>query len=217
LPSDEQLIEDMTVDGMTETRRLWGLSKIELPNSDTTYYVVDQRAAFTTRISDAIAAVGRNDSDISIHSAFPGPEFVHLSFSGETSSVLYSVFQNRLFTQLSEFFDAGGFANGGGRVEYLEYQVPVDGCPGLRTRMDNLKSGLELAVRSIGSRSETRTMVIDGASYNLHVRLGGGLRGSFGVGPNNGPIFETVRSIVLTVRECQMQLALEPILRTREF
>ena len=190
-----------------------GLSRLRVPNSDTTYYVVDEKGAWRGRVREAFADIYRNDSDISIGTDQIRSEFIHLRLRADMLDVRYFQVEPGLLFQISDFFRAGGFANGSGSVEYLEYMFPISSCSGLGTAIDRLEELLRESVSRIGP-VPFDTVSVDGLSYGLRVRLGR-LMGSFGVDQNNDLLFDAVHSIRIAVRECSM--AIEPQFRTRAF
>jgi hypothetical protein len=185
---------------------------------DKTYYVIDQVAALRGWISEALADVWRNDSDLSIRFDLLGGEFIHLRRADDGPEVRYFRFEDWLQIQLSEFFESGAHANDGGSVEFLEYGIPIASCPELGANVSRMETALEESVRSIGTRpaeAEVEEIIVDGPYYQLTARMDRLLEGRFGVGANAGPLFDAVHSIMLKVRECTRTL--EPVVRVSDF
>ena len=213
LPQDEQAVDELTVRGTSEMPLPAGLSRLRVPNSDRTYYVVDEMRAWRSHLHEAFADIYRNGSDISIGTDRIRSEFIHLRLRGDMLDVRYFQVEPGLLFQISDFFRAGGFANGSGSVEYLEHMFPISSCSGLGAAIERLEVSLRESVSRIGP-VPLDTVSVDGLSYGLRVRLGR-LMGSFGVDQNNDLMFDVVHSIRMTVRECSM--AIEPQFRTRAF
>jgi hypothetical protein len=183
-----------------------------------TYYVIDQVAALRGWISEALADVWRNDSDLSIRFDLLGGEFIHLRLTDDGPEVRYFRFGDWLQIQLSEFFESGADANDGGSVEFLEYGIPIASCPELGTNIGRVEAALEESVGSIGTRpaqAEVEEIIVDGPYYQSTARMNRFVEGSFGVGANAGSLFDAVHSIMLKARECARTL--EPAVRVSDF
>ena len=219
LPRDSQLRDELSVAGLRELRLPSGLSRLIVPDSDTTYYVIDEVAASQKDIYSALSDIYQNDSDISIGTDQLRTDVIHLRVREETRDVRYVVVEPALLFQVNDFFTAGGYSRAGESMEVLEYQFPIDSCSELNAAIERMEALLRDSVSSIVPREPMRagevgTVSVDGAQYTLNVRLGLGLRGSFGVSQNNGVLFEAVRSIRTAVRECSMPL--EPEVRAHD-
>lgn len=220
LPRDSQLRDDLTIVGLSERRLPAGLSRLTVPDSDTTYYVIDEVAALQRDVYTALSDIYRNDSDISIGTDQLRTDVIHLRIREETRDARYLRVDPALLFQTNEFFRAGGYSRATESIEVLEYQFPIDSCSGLDAAIERIEALLQDSVSSIVPREpmrpgEVRTVSVDGAQYSLNVRLGLGLHGSFGVSQNNGALFDAVRSIRTAVHECSM--ALEPEVKAHDF
>ena len=126
LPKEQSIVDSLTRAGTVQWSGLAGLSRMEFTDVDETYYVIDQVGALRGWISEALANVWRNDSDLSIRYDLLGGEFIHLRLADDGPEVRYFRFENWLQIQLSEFFESGAHANDGGSVEFLEYRIPIE-------------------------------------------------------------------------------------------
>jgi len=214
LPDDEQAFDRLQVPGSAETTGLSGLSRMSVPNSTTTYYIIRQRDAMRNLISERLADIYRNDSDISIRFDQLGGEFIHIKFDEGRTEIRYFRFEDWLRIQLNEFLESGGSFNGGGSVEFLDYRIPLRACRELDNHISQIETNLQESVSNIGARSVITEFVVDGPYYQLSTRMNR-LLGQFGVGGNVGPMFDAVHSTMLTVRECSR--ALEPNVGTMDF
>jgi hypothetical protein len=222
LPQDAQLLDERTVRGTTEYPLQPGLSRMTFPDSDITYYVINEVAALQGRLSDQLSDIWRNDSDISIRYDLYRSEFVHLRLRSENPDVRYFRVERALLFQLYEYFDAGGYANGGGSIDFLEYRMPIDACPGLDAAIRDMLVVLQSSTSSIGSQSESvpsdesDVFVTDAISYQLRARMGKTLEGRFSVSENNGrSLYDPVRAIMVAIRECSSEV--EPESRRHDF
>lgn len=213
LPQDAQRIDDMTIRGTSERYLSMGLSRLKIPGSETIYYVVNEETAWQSDLREGFADIYRNDSDISIGTDQLSTEFVHLRIRADTMDARLFKVEPALGVQLWEFFRAGGFSGGGGSVDYLEYLFPISSCSGLGEAVERLEALLQESASTIGP-VPFDTVRVDGLQYALRVRLGR-LMGSFNINQDNGSLFDAVRSIKMTVRECSMSV--QPEEKTRDF
>jgi len=124
--------------------------------------------------------------------------------------------------QLHRYFEAGGYANGGGSIDYLEYRIPIDSCLGLDSAIEDMQATLLSYASSIGSEppsapsTDSDEFVVDGISYTLRVRMGRTLEARFSAGENDGrALYDPAHGIMTTVRECSRLIDSEP--RQQEF
>jgi hypothetical protein len=221
LPQDAQLIAERNVGGSTEYDLQPGLSRMAFPDSDAIYYVINEVAAMQSRLSDRLADIGRNNSDISIRFDIFRNEFVHFRLRLGVPDVRYFKVENPLLVQLSEYFEAGGYANGGGTIAYLEYQMPIAACPGLDAAIQYMQAVLRTAVNNIGSQPKLRSegfevFVTDATWYQLRIRMGRDLEGRFSVSENDGrSLYDPVHAIMMNIRACSSNF--EPESRKHDF
>lgn len=214
LPQDDQVVEDVTVAGTQERDLPSGLSRLTVPNTQTTYYIVDEVDAARGNLFNVFADIWRNDSDISIGYDQYRSEFIHLRIRNEVRDMRYIKVEPALLFQVSAFFRDGGYPNGAGSIEFLEYQRPISNCPELDAAIERMERRLQESVSPIYVPLESEEVVVDGINYQLRLRMGRALQGTFEVGENSGPLFDEVHSIMVAVRECSTDL--EPEVRTRE-
>ena len=168
LPRDGQRIDEMTVTGTRERRLPSGLTRLTVPDSATTYYVIDEVNAARGDLFDAFADISRNDSDISIGYDQLRSDFVHLRIRESARDVRHIRMEPALLFQLSEFFRAGGYANGPGSIKFVEYQSPIADCPGLDAAIDRMEALLLDSVSNIGAPLEPAdVLVVDGIGYRM--------------------------------------------------
>ena len=218
LPRDQQTLDDLIVTGTGWTDDLAGITRMVVPNSDITYYLVDEVTALQGEISDSLSNVLRNQSDIGIRFGTFGDEFAQLLFDGERFSLRSIKFDEALPIQLRRFFEEGGFANGQRSVEYLEYRISSGVCPTLDASVARMRAVLRNSMNGIGDplkEDEVQSFTVDGAYYWLDVRMARLLVAKIGVGANAGPLFEAVHSFSQTLRECRVTI--EPQVRASDF
>ena len=181
-----------------------GLNKITGPNSDTPFFVLERQDAIQPRISARLASLRRYDSDISIYFDFIKGEFTHIRL-GESDSprITYVTGDPWLWMQLSEMLRQGKLPlNSPGQLRMLEYDFAANDCEKLSDAISSMVTTIQDAARQIGWRAPPRdTISLDGASYDLRVRLKGATARLW-VGANDNPIFSAVSDTVALVREC---------------
>lgn len=221
LPQDAQQIDERDVRGSTEYPLQPGLSRMAFPDSDTVYYVINEVAALQARLSDQFADLGRNGSDFNVRYDIFRSEFMHFRLRSDSPDVRYLKVERPLLVQLNEYFEAGGYASGEGSIDYLEYQMPIEVCPGLSAAIQDMQAVLQSAANSISSPSplpsEESDVFFTGAiSYQLRIRMGRDLVGRFSVSVNNGrTLHDRVHAIMLNIRDCSSNF--EPESRKHDF
>lgn len=217
LPRDLELLDEKTVVGTVETPLEPGLSRIAFPGSTTTFYVIDEAAVLRAKLADRLSDIGNNDSDISIRYDTYRSEFVHLRLRAGLRDARLLRVEGSLGLQLHGYFEAGGYANGRGAVDYVEYGMPVDSCPGLGPAIEDMLATLQSYASSIGTEppsAPTRVsdeFITDAISYALRVRMGRTLEARFSASENSGrALYDPAHAIMTAVRQCRRLTVPEP-------
>jgi hypothetical protein len=212
LPDDQPRREALDARGAAEADLGNGLSTLELPDSTTTYYVINRQEVLRGRIAARFADVWAHDSDIAISSPPLYREFVHLKLSSaEPPEAVLLELDPALLFQVAEFVKSSPGASSGGAVAFREYRISLARCNGLAARVEALTAALRDTAGSIGRRpkdsgtvgaGELEEIIVDGKGYQLRYRFGRYLDGSVGVNQNDPQLFNPVDAVLQAILKC---------------